>query len=113
MSELKPKTPTKDEFFKLYSIIQCLCSYVFNEYEVTDTLIKENKEIQNSNNELKYNETVTCTQNDMEKSQCTVKILDMKIDRTNKTGQIDNAALLRDTIRKNLIDIFKSLLTFC
>ena len=56
---------------------------------------------------MKYNETVTRTQNDMEKSQSTVKILDMKIDSTNKTGQIDNASLLRDTIRKNLKDIFK------
>ena len=56
---------------------------------------------------MKYNETVTRTQNDMEKSQRTVKILDMKIDSTNKTRQIDNDALLRDTIRKNIIDIFK------
>ena len=62
--------------------------------------------IQNSNNDLKYNKTVTRTQKDMEKSQRTVKILEMKIDSTNKTGQIDNASLLRDTIRKNLIDIF-------
>ena len=34
MRELKPtietdQTPTKDEFVKLYSIIQCLCTYVF------------------------------------------------------------------------------------
>ena len=43
----------------------------------------------------------------MEKSQRTVKILDMKIDSTNKTGQINNAALQRDTIKKHLIDIFK------
>ena len=42
----------------------------------------------------------------MEKSQSTVKILDMKIDSTKKTGQIDNAALLKDSIRINLIDIF-------
>ena len=55
---------------------------------------------------MKYNETVTRTQNNMEKSQGTVKILEMKIDSTNKTGRIDNASLLRDTIRKNLIDIF-------
>ena len=77
MSKLKPtietdQTPTKDEFVKLYSIIQCLCTYVFNEYEVMDTLIKENKEIRNSNNDMKYNKTVTRTRNDMEKSQHTV-----------------------------------------
>ena len=43
----------------------------------------------------------------MVKSQRTVKILDMKIDSSNKTGQIDNSSLMRDTIRKNLLDIFK------
>ena len=100
MHELKPtietdQAPTKNEFIKLYSIIQCLCTYVFDEYKVTDTLIKK-KEIQNSNNDMKYNETVTRTQNDMEKAQRTVKILDMNIDSTNKTGTIDNVASRRD-----------------
>ena len=45
---------------------------------------------------MKYNETVTRTQNDMEKAQRTVKILDMNIDSTNKTGTIDNVASRRD-----------------
>ena len=112
LSDLKPtietdKTPTKNKFIKLCLIIQCLCTYVFDKYEVTDTLIKENKEIRNLNNDMKYNKIVTRTGNDMEKAQCTVKILSMNIDSNNTTGTINNVASMRDSIRKNLIDMFK------
>ena len=84
-----------------------LCTYVFDEFEVLDTLIKESKDILNSNNDMKYNKSVTHTRNDMEKAQCTIKILEMNIDSTKKTGTIDNVASMRDSIRENLIDIFK------
>ena len=81
--------------------------YVFDEYKVRDTLIKEIKEIQNSNKDIKYNKTVSRTQNDMEKAQHTVKILGMNIDSTNTTGTINNVASRKDSIRKNLMDMFK------
>ena len=51
-------------------------------------LITESKEIGNSNNDMKYNKTVTCTWNDMEKDQCTVKILNMNIDSAKKQVQL-------------------------
>ena len=63
-----------------------------------DLIVNENNQICNVNQDLGFNEHVTCTRNDMEKSQRTVKVLDVDIDNSFPNSVIENMSSLRETM---------------
>ena len=68
-----------------------------------DLIVNENNQICNVNQDLGFNEHVTCTRNDMEKSQRTVKVLDVDIDNSFPNSVIENMSSLRETVWSNLV----------
>ena len=52
-------------------MVTTLCQIMFDEYGVTDRIVNENSQIRNVNQDLRFNDHVTRTRNDMEKSQRT------------------------------------------
>ena len=63
-----------------------------------DLIVNENNQICNVNQDLGFNEHVTRTRNDMEKSQRTVKVLDVDIDNSFPNSVIENMSSLRETV---------------
>ena len=70
---------------------------------MTDQVVNENSQIRNVNQDLRFNDHVTRTRNDMEKSQRTVKFLDVDIDKSFPNSVIENMSSLRETVRSNLV----------
>ena len=68
-----------------------------------DLIVNENNQICNVNQDLGFNEHVTRTRNDMEKSQRTVKVLDVDIDNSFPNSVIENMSSLRETVWSNLV----------
>ena len=67
---------------------------------LSDRIVKENKQIRNANQDLRYNNHVTCTPNDMEKSQRTVKVLNVSLDNSFPDGPIQNMNALCEIEKK-------------
>ena len=76
-------------------MMSSICQFLFDEYGVTDRIFKENCQIRNVNQDLQYNDHVTRTHNDMEKSQRTVKVLEVDLDNSFPNGVIENMSALR------------------
>ena len=79
-------------------MLNIICQFLFEEYDVSDRIVKENKQIRNANQDLRYNDHVTRTRNDMEKSQRTVKVLNVGLDNSFPNGVIENMNALRETV---------------
>ena len=62
---------TKAYFRQVPLMVTTLCQFMFDEFGITDRIVKENSQICNVNQDLRFNDHVTCTRNDMEKSQRT------------------------------------------
>ena len=75
---------------------------MFDEYGVTDRIVNENSQICNFYQNLRFNDHVTRTCNDMEKYQRTVKVLNLGIVNSVPNGVIENMGSLRETVRSNL-----------
>ena len=58
---------TNKDFRDVLIMMSSICQFLFVEYGVTDRIVKENSQICNVNQDLRYNDHVTCTHNDMEK----------------------------------------------
>ena len=84
-------------------MVTTLCQFLFDEYGVTDWIVNENSQIWNVDQNLQFNEHVTCTRNDMERSQRTVKVLDVDIDNSFPNGVIESMSSLRETVQSNLV----------
>ena len=80
------KTVTNKNFKQVLMMMTTICQFLFEEYDVSDRIVKENKQIRNANQDLRYNDHVTRTRNDMEKSQRTVKVLDVGLDNSFRTA---------------------------
>ena len=103
IGELTPiresKVPIINKDFRdVLMMISTICTFLFEEYDVTDRIIKENNQIRNGNQDLRYNDHVTPTRYDMEKSQRTVKVLDVDLDNSFPNGVIENMSALRETV---------------
>ena len=86
-------------------MVTTLWQFSFDEYGVTDRIVNENSQNLNVNQDLRFNEHVTRTRNDMERSQRTVKVLDVDIDNSFPNGVIENMSSLRETVRSNLVNM--------
>ena len=79
-----------------------ICQFLFEEYDVSDRIVKENQQIRNANQDLRYNNHVTRTRNDMEKSQRTMKVLNISLNNSFPNSVIKNMNALHETVRNNL-----------
>ena len=86
---------TNKDFRDVLMMMASICQFLFDEYGVTDRIVKENNQIRNVNQDLQYNDHVTRTHNDMEKSQRTVKVLEVDLDNSFPNGVIENMSALR------------------
>ena len=68
-----------------------------------DQTVKENSQICNVNQDLRFNDHVTRTCNDKEKSQRTVKVLDDDIDNPFPNDGIESMSSLLETVQLNLV----------
>ena len=93
------------DFRQVIMMMTTLCTFVSQEYEVSDRIVKETKQIRNENQDLRYNSHVTRTRSDMEKSQRTVKVLNVDVDNSFRNGVIENMSALRESVKKNLYKI--------
>ena len=93
---------TNKDFKQVLMMLSTICQFLFEEYDVSDKIDNENKQIRNANQDLRYNDHVTRTRNDMEKSQRTMKVLDVGLDNSFSNGIIENMNALRETVRSNL-----------
>ena len=82
------------DFRDVLLMMLSICTFLFDEYDVTDQIVKENSQICNMNQDLRYNDHVTCTRNDMEKLQRTVKVLDVDLDNSFQNGVVENMSAL-------------------
>ena len=103
IGELTPigesKVPiTNKDFRDVLMMMSSICQFLFDEYGVTDRIVKENNQIHNVNQDLRYNDHVTRTCNDIEKSQRTVKVLDVDLDNSFPNGVIENMSALGETV---------------
>ena len=96
------KPVSNKDFKQVIMMMTTICQFLFEEYEVSDRIVKETKQIRNANQDLLYNSHVTRTRSDMEKSQRTVKVLDVSLDNSFQDGFIENMSALRETVKKNL-----------
>ena len=97
------KPITNKDFRDVLIMVSSICQFLFDEYGVTDQIVKENSQIRNVNQDLRYNDHVTRTRNDMEKLQRTVKVLDVDLDNSFPNGVIENMSSLCETVRSNLV----------
>ena len=73
-------TPNREAFNALYQIVIFLSHVVFEDFGTVDRVVNENREIRESNQTLKYAQHCEKLKKEMEKSQRTVKLLDMPVE---------------------------------
>lgn len=94
--------PTPDAFNALYQIVVFLSHVVFEDFGTVDRVVTENREIRESNQTMKYAQHCENLKKDMEKSQRTVKVLDMPVEDSITNGKIENMNTARENVRKTL-----------
>ena len=97
-------TPDHASFKALYQLVIYLTHVVFEDYSTVDRVVKENREIRESNQTMKYAQHCENLKKDMEKAQRTVKVLDMPVEDSLVSGKIENMNTARDSVRKTLKD---------
>ena len=97
-------TPDHASFKALYQLVIYLTHVVFEDYGTVDRVVKENREIRESNQTMKYAQHCENLKKDMEKAQRTVKVLDMPVEDSLVNGKIENMNTARDSVRKTLKD---------
>ena len=75
---------------------------VFEDFGTVVRVVKENREICESNQTMKYAQHCENLKKDMEKSQRTVKVLDMPVEDSITNGKIENMNAARDNVKKRL-----------
>ena len=94
-------TPNCEAFNALYQIVIFLSHVVFEDYGTVDRVVNKNCEIRESNQTMKYAQHCDKLKKEMEKSQRTVKILDMPVEDSLIGGKIENTNTARKNIKKN------------
>ena len=94
-------TPNREAFNALYQIVIFLSHVVFVDYGTVDHVVKENREIRELNQTMKYAQHYEKLKKEMEKSQRTVKILDMPVEDSLIGGKIENTNMARENVKKN------------
>ena len=95
-------TPNREAFNALYQIVIFLSHVVFEDFGTVDRVVNENREIRESNQTLKYAQHCDKLKKEMEKSQRTVKILDMPVEDSLIGGKIENTNTARENVKKTL-----------
>ena len=96
--------PNRESFKALYQIVVYLTHVVFEDFGTVDRVVNENREIRESNQTMKYAQHCENLKKDMEKSQRTVKVLDMPVEDSITNGKIENMNTARDNVKKTLKD---------
>ena len=94
--------PNREAFKALYQIVVFLSHVVFEDFGSVERIVKENREIHESNQTMKYAQHCENLKKDMEKSQRTVKVLDMPVKDSITNGKIENMNTARDNVKKLL-----------
>jgi len=107
MKDLKPivdkkDNPTPKALNSLYQLVIFLSHVVFDDFNTVDSVVNENPEICESNQNMKYAQHCKNLKREMEKSQRTVKILDMPIEDFTINGKIENFNTARENVRTTL-----------
>jgi len=89
-----------EAFNALYQIVIFLSHVVFEDFGTVDRVVNENREIRESNQTLKYAQHCHKLKKEMEKSQRTVKILDMPVEDSLICGKIENTNTARENVKK-------------
>ena len=95
-------TLNRKAFNALYQIVIFLSHVVFEDFGTVDRVVNENREIRESNHTMKYAQHCDKLKKEMEKSQRTVKILDMPVEDSLIGGKIENRNTARENIKKTL-----------
>jgi len=94
--------PNRETFNALYQIVVFLSHVVFEDFGTVDRVVNENREIRESNQTMKYAQHCEKLKKEMEKSQRTVKILDMPVEDSLIGGKIENTNTARENVKKTL-----------
>ena len=94
--------PNQETFNALYKIVIFLSHIVFEDFGTVDRVVNENREIRESNQTMKYAQHCEKLKKEMEKSQRTVKVLDMPVEDSLIGGKIENTNTARENVKKNL-----------
>ena len=89
-------TPNREAFNALYQIVLFLSHVVFEDFGTVDRVVNKNREIRESNQTMKYAQHCDKLKKEMEKSQCTVKILEDSL----IGGKIENTSTDRGKVKK-------------
>ena len=94
--------PNRETCNSLYQIVVFLSHVVFEDFGTVNHVVNENREIRESNQTMKYAQHCEKLKKEMEKSQCTVKILDMPVEDSLIGGKIENTNTARENVKKTL-----------
>ena len=94
--------PNRKAFMEMYQIIVYLSSAVFEDFGTIDRVVKENREIRESNQTMKYAQHCEKVKKEMEKSQRTVKVLDMPVEESLIGNKIENTNTARENVKQTL-----------
>ena len=94
--------PNRETFNALYQIVIFLSHVVFEDFGTVDRVVNENREIRESNQTMKYAQHCEKLKKEMEKSQRTVKVLDMPVEDSLIGGKIENTNTARENVKKTL-----------
>ena len=92
-------TPNCKDFNALYQNVIFFSHVVFEDYGTVDRVVNENREIRESNQTMKYAQHCDKLKKKMEKSQRTVKILDMPVEDSLIVGKIENTNTARENVK--------------
>ena len=94
--------PNREAFNALYQIVVFLSHVVFEDFGTVDRVVNENREICEFNQTMKYAKHCENLKKEMEKSQRTVKVLDMPVEDSITNSKIENMNTARDNVKKTL-----------
>ena len=94
--------PNRELFNALYQIVVFLSHVVFEDFGTVDRVVNENREIRESNQTMKYAQHCEKLKKEMEKSQHTVKVLDMPVEDSLINGKIENTNTARENVKRTL-----------
>ena len=92
-------TPNCKDFNALYQNVIFFSHVVFEDYGTVARVVNENREIRESNQTMKYAQHCDKLKKEMEKSQPTVKILDMPVEDSLIVGKIENTNTARENVK--------------
>ena len=102
VADKNAQTLNREAFNALYQIVIFLSHAVFEDYSTIDRVVNKNHEIRESNQTMKYAQHCKKLKKEMEKSQHTVKILNMPVKDSLIGGKIENTNPARENVKITL-----------